>query len=158
EPSFPPHSHPFRMIDVVVEFDRERCTTIKSPTTGEVVRDDPNATAGAYPFALLLEAMAQAAIPLSGLPDEHHPNASADVPRPRAAVVVAGPGGTRVGLDGVRLLRPVRPGDRLLISARIPGRFGSMIRVRSVAEPAASPAGGEIVAEGEFTIALAERP
>lgn len=143
--SFPPHSHPFRMIDVVLEFDRERCTTIKSVTTDEVVRDGPGASEGGYPFALLLEAMAQAAIPLTGLPDEDHPHATDKTP---------GPGGTIVGIDGARLLRPVRPGDRLLITATITGRFGRMIRVRSVAESTGSSAGEAVVAEGEFTIAL----
>src|SRR6058998_3870144 len=91
EKTFPPHAHPFRMIDVVLEFDRERCTTIKALTGDEVVRIDPDAAGGHYPFALLLEAMAQAAIPLTGLPDESRPQA----------------GGTLVGIDGARLLQPV---------------------------------------------------
>ena len=145
--SFPPHSHPFRMIDVVLELDRERCTTIKSVTTDEVVRDDPGASEGGYPFSLLLEAMAQAAVPLAGLQEEDHPGAADRSPRP---------GGMIVGIDGARLLRPVRSGDRLLITATIIGRFGTMIRVRSVAERAGSPTGEAVVAEGVFTIALEE--
>jgi len=48
----------------------------------------------------------------------------------------------------------VRPGDRLLITATIIGGLGPLVRVRSVAEIAGSPAGEGIVAEGEFTIAL----
>ena len=84
--------------------------------------------------------MAQAAIPLTGLPDESRPQG----------------GGTLVGIDGARLLQPVRPGDRLLITATIVGRFGGTIRVRSVAERTGVPAGSAIVAEGEFTIAFEE--
>ena len=143
--SFPPHAHPFRMIDMILELDRERCTTIKAVTGDEVVRDDPGASAGGYPFSLLLEAMAQAAVPLAGLDDEDHPHPSGRPPRPNGMIV---------GIDGARLLRPVRPGDRILITAAIVGRHGDMIRVRSVAEVAESAAGQAVVAEGEFTIAL----
>ncbi len=145
--SFPPHAHPFRMIDVVLELDRERCTTIKSVTTDEGVRNGPNASEAGYPFSLLLEAMVQAAVPLAGLQEEEHPHAKERAPRP---------GGMLVGIDGARLLRPARPGDRLLITATVTGRFGSMIRVRSVAEVAGSSPGQAIVAEGEFSIALEE--
>ncbi len=67
EAVFPPHAHPFRMIDVVLELERERCTTVKSVSADEVVRDDPEATAGCYPLSLLAEAMAQAAVPLGGI-------------------------------------------------------------------------------------------
>jgi len=143
--SFPPHSHPFRMIDMILELDRERCTTIKALTGDEVVRDDPAASEGGYPFSLLLEAMAQAAVPLAGLDDEDDAHVSERAPRPNGMIV---------GIDGARLLRPVRPGDRILITAAIVGRHGGMIRVRSVAEVAASPPGQGVVAEGEFTIAL----
>jgi len=54
----------------------------------------------------------------------------------------------------VRLLRPVRPGDRLLITATVQGRQGALLRVRSVAERADAPPGEAAVAEGEFTIAV----
>ena len=59
-------------------------------------------------------------------------------------------------IDSARLLRPVRPGDRLLITASIIGGLGGLIRVRSVAEIADAPAGEGRVAEGEFTIAVQE--
>jgi len=136
------------MIDMILELDRERCTTIKAVTGDEVVRDDPGASAGGYPFSLLLEAMAQAAVPLAGLDDEDHPHPSGRPQRPNGMIV---------GIDGARLLRPVRPGDRILITAAIVGRHGDMIRVRSVAEVAESAAGQAVVAEGEFTIALEEK-
>ncbi|HYS06827.1 MAG TPA: hypothetical protein VEW47_16725 [Candidatus Dormibacteraeota bacterium] len=137
----PPHSHPFRMIDVVLELEHGISTAIKAVTTDEVVRDDPR---GGYPFSLLLEAMAQAAIPLAETQGEDHAHASET---PRGAGMI-------VGIDGGRLLRRVGPGDRLLITASVTGILGNMIRVRSVAELAGSPPGGAVVAEGEFTIAL----
>jgi 3-hydroxymyristoyl/3-hydroxydecanoyl-(acyl carrier protein) dehydratase len=143
----PPHSHPFRMIDVVLELDHGLCTTIKAVTSDEVVRDDPRASEGGYPFSLLLEVMAQAAIPLAETQGEDHPHAV----EPSRGV------GMIVGIDGARLLRPVGPGDRLLITASVIGTLGNMIRVRSVAELAGSPPGGAVVAQGEFTIAL-EKP
>ena len=144
---FPPHAHPFRMIDVILELDRERCTTIKALCGDEKLHVDPEAVGGGYPFSLLLETMAQAAVPLAGLADEEHPHASGVPPQPKGMIV---------GIDGARLLRQVLPGDRLLITASIVGRFGGMIRVRSTAEIAASAPGQGLVAEGEFTIALQE--
>jgi 3-hydroxymyristoyl/3-hydroxydecanoyl-(acyl carrier protein) dehydratase len=145
--SYPPHAHPFRMIDLVLELDRERCSTIKTLTTDERVRDGPAASEAGYPFSLLLEAMVQAAVPLAGLQDEEHAHA---VERPSR------PSGMLVGIDGARLLRIARPGDRLLITATVTARLGEMIRVRSVAELAGSGPGEAIVAEGEFSIALQE--
>ena len=144
----PPHAHPFRMIDVVLELDHGICTTVKLATTGEVVRDDPASACG-YPFALLLEAMAQAAIPLAGAEGAgHHGERSGASPA----------GGALVGIDAARLLLPVHYGDRLLITASMVGHFGNMIRVRTRAERSDAPPGEGIVAEGEFTIAIGEVP
>lgn len=157
---FPPHAHPFRMIDVVLELDHGLCTTVRLATAGEVVRDDPASGAG-YPFSLLLEAMAQAAIPLAGEEGAGHHGEGAGTPAPGGAGApppgAASPrGGALAGIDAARLLRPVHYGDRLLITASIAGQFGNMIRVRTRAERADEPPGEAIVAEGEFTIALEE--
>jgi len=144
---FPPHAHPFRMIDVVLDLERERCTTVKSVTADEVVRDDSETAAGRYPLSLLAEAMAQAAVPLGGIPGGEPAPAAPEEPCGR---------GVLAGIDRLRLLRPVRPGDRLLITATVLGRQGALLRIRSVAERAdASPEEG-IVAEGEFTIVVEE--
>jgi len=140
----PPHAHPFRMIDVVLELDHGLCTTIKAVTTDEVVRDDARGFEAGYPFSLLLEVMAQAAIPLAETQGEDHPHAVERAPS----------AGMLVGIDAARLLRRVEPGDRLLITASVTGILGGMIRVRSVAELAGTPPGESVVAEGEFTIAL----
>jgi 3-hydroxymyristoyl/3-hydroxydecanoyl-(acyl carrier protein) dehydratase len=144
---FPPHSHPFRMIDAILTLDRERCTIIKALCGDETLRLHPEAMGGDYPFSLLLEAMAQAAVPLAGLADEESPHGSEEPPLPKGMIV---------GIDGARLLHPARPGDRLLITASIVGRFGGMIRVRSTAEIAGSAPGQGLIAEGEFTIVLQE--
>ena len=144
----PPHAHPFRMIDVVLELDHGICTTVKLATSDEVVRDDAASAAG-YPFALLLEAMAQAAIPLAGEEGAgHHGERSEASP----------PAGALVGIDAARLLLPVRYGDRLLITASLDGHFGNMIRVKVRAERSGAPPGEGIVAEGEFTIAVGVVP
>lgn len=145
--AWPPHSHPFRMIDVVLEIEHGHAATIKSATTGEVVRDEAGASQGRYPFSLLLEAMAQAAVPLADAEGGEHAHDEAPAKRPAGALA---------GIDGAHLLRPVGPGDRLLISASIVGRFGRLIRVKSVAELAGSAPGEVVVAEGEFTISLEE--
>jgi len=141
--SLPPHAHPFRMIDLVLELEHGVCSTIKAATSDEVVRDE-RGRGGDYPFALLLEAMAQAALPLAQAEDEGSERAPNRSPGMIAAI------------DAARLLRRVRVGDRLLITARVTGGLGSLIRVRSVAEIAGAPAGEGIVAEGEFTIAMPE--
>jgi 3-hydroxymyristoyl/3-hydroxydecanoyl-(acyl carrier protein) dehydratase len=142
----PPHVHPFRMIDVVLEYGRERCSTIRAVTSDEVVRDEAATVDGRHPFSLLLEAMAQAAVPLAGVADVDHPHASPAPPRT----------GMVVRIDEARLLATARPGDRLLITASITHRFGAMIRVRTLVEVAGSPPGQRVVAEGTFTIALGE--
>ena len=132
-----PHAHPFRMIDLVLELDHGICTTVKAVTSDEGVRDDPESPAG-YPFSLLLEVMAQAAIPL------------ASEERPPGSPV----GGALVAIDEARLLAPVHYGDRLLVTASIVGQFGDMVRIKARAERPDVPPGEGIVAEGEFTVAL----
>lgn len=134
----PPHAHPFRMIDLVLELEHGICTTVKAVTPGEIVRDDP-ASPGGYPFSLLLEVMAQAAIPLSG---------------EEGATPGSPSGGALVGIDEARLVAPVQYGDRLLVTASIVGQFGQMIRVKARAERSDASPGEGVVAEAVFTIAL----
>jgi hypothetical protein len=132
------------MIDLVLELDHGICTTVKSVTSGEGVRDDPASPAG-YPFSLLLEVMAQAAIPLAGEDGTGHRGE-----RPPGSPA----GGALVAIDEARLLGPVHYGDRLLVTASLVGEFGDMIRLKARAERSDAPPGEGIVAEAEFTIAL----
>ncbi len=143
----PPHAHPFRMLDVVLELERERCTVIKAVTADEVVRDETGTAAGRYPLSLLAEAMAQAAVPLGGLPDGAS-SCAAPAGRSRR--------GALAGIDALRLHRPVAAGDRLLITATILGRQGPLLRVRCVAERADAPPAEAQIAEGEFSIVVEE--
>lgn len=144
EPTFF-HQHPFRMWDVVLEREEHVATVVKAVTTGEVVRCDPHASCGSWPFSLLLETMAQAAVPLAAGPDDH------PAAEPSSAWTR---GGRLVGIDGARLVRPVVPGDRLLITASRQQTLGDLIRVSTIAEIAGSEPGSGIVAEAEFTLAL----
>jgi hypothetical protein len=132
------------MIDLVLELDHGICTTVKAVTPGEIVRDGPASAAG-YPFSLLLEVMAQAAIPLSG--EEGTGDRGERSPGSPS-------GGSLVGIDEARLVAPVHYGDRLLVTASIVGQFGRMIRVKARAERSDAPPGEGVVAEGMFTIAL----
>src|SRR5262245_41277532 len=133
------------MIDLVLELDHGICTTVKGATTDECVRDDAASAAG-YPFSLLLEAMAQAAIPLA------HEGEAGRGPGPSEGGARAG--GALVAIDEARLLEPVRYGDRLLVTATLAGEFGDMIRVKARAERSDAPPGQGLVAEAEFTVAL----
>lgn len=140
---------------------------IKVITAGEALQDGREAPGGPYPSSLLVEALAQAALPLTqaALPlvPAAVPLARSALPlvradAPPAPAEVPGPG-VVVAMDGVRVHRPVRAGDRLRISAAITARLGGMIRVHSRAETVGGEDPGSLVAEGEFTIAAgAEGP
>ncbi len=130
-----PHAHPFRMIDRVLERGPDRCTVVKAVTAGELAPDAAAMPGDGYPPWLVLEALSQAALPLAG-----------------SAAGAGGPG-VIAAIQGARVLRPVRPGERLTITASITARLGGMIRVSSRA-----CVGEEPVAEGEFTIATGGPP
>ncbi|MGH9748984.1 MAG: 3-hydroxyacyl-ACP dehydratase FabZ [Candidatus Polarisedimenticolia bacterium] len=123
------HAHPFRLIDRVIEAGGACCTAFKAITTGEHPGPEGENT-GDYPAALVVEALAQAALPLAG-----------------------GATGVLVGMDRVRLHRPVVPGDTLTITATVSMRLGGLVRVASRAEVA-----GVLVAEGEFTMSEGLHP
>lgn len=125
------HSHPFRYFDRLVERGRDHCTVLKLISGDETLQDGRGRSPRPCPAALVVEALAQAALPLA------EGGAGGETPP-----------GLLVGMDEVRVHRDVWPGDRLLIRAEIVGRLGGMIRVRSEAEVE-----GVLVAEGELTIA-----
>jgi len=155
-----PHRAPFRFIDRVLSRAGSRCVAVKLVSAGEVLQDrnglatpaspgeSASAAAPAYPAALVLEALAQAAVPLADEVRAIGPRASrarASRARDDAATVA----GVIVAIRDARVLGSVRAGDRLRITAEITARFAGMIRVRSRAE-----VDGRAVAEGEFTIAV----
>ncbi|MBI4169675.1 MAG: hypothetical protein HY510_07035 [Acidobacteria bacterium] len=154
------HAFPFRLVDRVLEVGRDRCTVIKVITAGEALQDGREAPGGPYPSSLLVEALAQAALPLvpAAVPLARSALPLVRADAPPAPAEVPGPG-VVVAMDGVRVHRPVRAGDRLRISAAITARLGGMIRVHSRAETVGGEDPGSLVAEGEFTIAAgAEGP
>jgi 3-hydroxyacyl-[acyl-carrier-protein] dehydratase len=124
------HEHPYRLFDRVIEADGERCTVVKTVTADETLQVD-RAVPDAFPTALVVEALAQAAVPLAG----------------------AGGAGFLLGMDKVRLHVAVRPGAVLRITAAVVARLGEIIRVAARAEVE-----GRVVAEGEFTFAVGRLP
>jgi 3-oxoacyl-[acyl-carrier-protein] synthase II len=143
------HSHPFRLIDRVVSAGPDRCKAVKMVTSDEVLLDEAGRP-GVYPPALVVEALAQAALPLDGGNGAGGGRVAGASAHGGAAGVAAPARGMIVAMDRVRLHRPVVAGDRLDLTAVIAARLGELIRVESRAEVA-----GTVVAEGEFTIATA---
>jgi len=138
-----PHRPPFRFIDRVVLCSGSRCVAVKGTSEGEVLLDHEGGAGAAYPAALVLEALAQSALPLG---------AGMAAAQPGSSPAARSGGGTPPLLLAVRdanVTRPVRIGDRLRITSEITERFSGMIRIRSRAE-----VDGVLVAEGEFTLAV----
>jgi predicted hotdog family 3-hydroxylacyl-ACP dehydratase len=120
-----PHAYPFRLLD-------------PAPDGGVGVLVTANAAqvrgAGALPAFLAVEVMAQAALVALPAPDQ-----ATDAPR----------GGLLAGVEAVRLLVPLRAGDRLVARAAVLARLGPLIKVR-----AELLRGAEVVADAQLLIAL----
>ena len=133
-----PHAHPFRFV--------ERVAGAGEPVLAWTV-DGSFGRGGELPPMLMVEMMAQAA--LLALPAVASASAGG-APSPLARGLLA-------GLDGVRFLAPVRPGDALRARAELVGRFGRLVKARvtllRVGDDAARP---ESVAEGDLLLALEE--
>lgn len=159
------HAHPFRQIDRPGAAGPDRCVSTKLVGADEVLRDDGDP--GVYPPVLVVEALAQAALPLAGagggsgaaggpaprsiVPRRRAPRRTA--PRDTSPAAIEGIPGMIVAMDRVRLHRRVRAGDRLSLTAVVVARLGGLIRVASRAEVE-----GTVVAEGEFTFATGAAP
>jgi 3-hydroxyacyl-[acyl-carrier-protein] dehydratase len=130
-----PHRYPFLLVDRIVE---------RKP--GELARAYKNVTINepffmghfpgypVMPGVLILEALAQTAG--LALPDDGE-----------------GRMGLLTGIDRARIRRPVGPGDRLDLVARITRRHGSAVRAEGTAS-----VDGETVAEAEILFMLVEPP
>jgi 3-hydroxyacyl-[acyl-carrier-protein] dehydratase len=138
-----PHRPPFRFIDRVVLCEGDRCVAVKGTSEGELLLDHEGGPGAAYPAALVLEALAQAALPLGA------EAAAADPVRSPAVRSDGGAPPVLVAIREASVTGPVRIGDRLRITSEIAERFAGMIRIRSRAE-----VDGITVAEGEFTLAV----
>ncbi len=93
----------FVLLDRVVELSRARARALKCVSLSDDVFDDHFVGSPLFPGTLVLEAMAQ----LAGLLVEE--DARAEGVMDHLAVLV--------GVDGARFLRPVRPGDQLVVEA-----------------------------------------
>ena len=125
-----PHRYPFLLVDRILELDHEHALTLKNVTCNEPFFMGHFPGRPVMPGVLIIEAMAQSA----GL----------------LALTISG--GTQTGLlmltgvDGLRLRRPVVPGDQLQIEVR-PLRYRRPLwRMRAQAR-----VDGELVAEGEIS-------
>lgn len=143
-----PQAHPFRYFDRIIERGRNHCTVLKLVGANETLLDRQGAPPRPYPAALVVETLAQAALPLAA-PEEGEEGSIGSSPSGAPSGSSSGPPGFLVGMDEVLLHGTVLPGDRLLVRAEIVGRLGDMIRVRCEAEVE-----GTLVAEGELTIAM----
>lgn len=128
-----PHAYPFRFVDAVLtppgeDFSEGQVSAAVTVNGRFTAGNDAGAGA-----ALLAEAIAQAALLLQGGDPE------------------VGRRGFLAGIDGFRVDRLPRPGDRLQIDVRLTARFGSIVKfegeVRSGSETLAR--GGILVRQGD---------
>lgn len=124
------HRFPFVLSDRCLEARHDAATASRL-----VSIDDALLEGGAGPSlsqALLVEAMAQTAALFA---EEEGRRRS----------------GMLVGLRGVSFGRPPRPGDRLVVEARLVQRYGGLVRVAGRVTES-----GEEIAAGEIVISLSE--
>jgi 3-hydroxyacyl-[acyl-carrier-protein] dehydratase len=116
-----PHRYPFLLVDRVVEcVPGERIEAIKNVTVNEPFFPGHFPGRPVMPGVMILEALAQAAGILAFktagvVPDEH----------------------SRfyfVGIDGARFRRPVEPGDRLVLKAKLERSIRGIWKFSTVAE------------------------
>jgi 3-hydroxyacyl-[acyl-carrier-protein] dehydratase len=116
-----PHRYPFLLVDRVIEcVPGERIEAIKNVTVNEPFFPGHFPGRPVMPGVMILEALAQAAGILAFktagvMPDEH----------------------SRfyfVGIDGARFRRPVEPGDRLVLKARLERAIRGIWKFSTVAE------------------------
>ena len=133
-----PHRYPFLLEDRVEELVvGERIRAVKSVTVGEPFFQGHFPGDPVMPGVLVLEALAQASAILGfkSLPPGG----------PRAVLLM--------GIDGARFRRPVVPGDRLVLEAKILRLKSSVVKTSGRAT-----VDGELAAEAEFLAMLADRP
>lgn len=139
------HGFPMRLVDRVETHEAGTITVTCGVTADGFLQADRADPSHPWPTALVIEALAQAALPIAGGAMESAAGNDPDT----------GPPGYLAAIDDLRLHAPVHAGDRLTITARIVARHGGLIRVACRATIAGG--GGKVVAEGEMTIAVGPR-
>ncbi len=99
-----PHRFPARLVERADEGGSERVAIVLGTANGAATG------AGLWPATLVAEALAQAILIVAS-------------PAVRGALRL-------VGLDGVAVFQPLRPGDRLEVEVRELGAFGALRRYR----------------------------
>ncbi|MEU7647505.1 3-hydroxyacyl-ACP dehydratase FabZ family protein [Streptomyces huasconensis] len=145
-----PHRHPILLIDRVLDLEPGRqLTALKAVTCDEpwyeAVPDTADDTAYDYPAALVIESWCQAASLLLTA-DEPTPGVN-DANGTGGALMLFG------GMSGVRLLRPVRPGDVMRHRVRLSRSFGDTVMYEGE-----STVDGETVLEVDQIIIALRKP
>jgi beta-hydroxyacyl-ACP dehydratase FabZ len=129
-----PHRYPFLLVDRVLELEpHRRAVAIKNVTANEPFFAGHWPRLPIMPGVLILESLAQAAGVLIGT--------SIEMPHTRVALIAA--------IDGVKLRRPVLPGDQLrleVISERIKN---TSARIKGLAR-----VGAAVAAEAQFRFVI----
>ena len=112
-----PHRYPFLLIDRVVELELgKRILAYKNITASEEIFNGHFPDQPIFPGVMIVEAMAQAAGILGFATVNKHPDDD-------VLYLIA-------GIDGVRFRRPVTPGDKLEIEAKIDSKKRNLWRFK----------------------------
>jgi len=130
-----PHRYPFLLVDRILEFEpAKRCVGIKNVTANEKLFKG-HFPGDSVPGVILVEAIAQVGcVLLLSMPEG----------RDSLAYFAA--------MENVRFLKPVRPGDTLVIETEAIAYRRGIGKVKGSAR-----VNGEVVCHGEFTCALVDR-
>lgn len=133
-----PHRYPFVLLDRILEQSPGRCVALKNVTIGEAHFTGHFPGRPIMPGCLIMEALAQAGSFLGGS-DDGPPR----LPRPPRPPI------TEAFLlsSEVKFLKPVVPGDRLVITASFLSEARGIVRFKSEGH-----VDNALVASGRFTV------
>ncbi len=132
------HRYPFLLIDRVLEVEPGKsCRALKNISINEKIFVGHFPDRPLLPGVFYIEMMAQASIMVFA--DEHR-NLAAEL-------------GVLAQINKVKFLRTAMPGDQLIISVSLAGRFGKLAKFDGLIT-----CDGEPMARGSFTVALPRVP
>jgi len=133
-----PHRYPFLLLDRIVEQSPGCCVALKNVTINEWYFQGHFPGVPIMPGCLLAEAMAQAGNFLGKLSDSKDKNSM----KVKEAFLLS---------SEAKFLKPVFPGDQLVITARLISKSRDIIRFKSEAHVSK-----EVVARGKFMALIKE--